>query len=39
MIPEEREWRIEGIEILLEERELGGLEDPDLKLLEWLCTD
>ena len=37
--PEEREWRIELIETLLEERELNGLEEPDLELLEWLCTD
>ena len=36
---EEREWRLEVIEMLLEERELGNLEEPDLELLEWLCTD
>ena len=39
MIPEEREWRIELIELLLEERELGDLEDHDLELLEWLCAN
>ena len=36
---EMREWRLEVIELLLEERELGDLEEPDLELLEWLCTD
>ena len=36
---EKREWRLEVIELLLEERELGNLEEPDLELLEWLCTD
>ena len=36
---EEREWRIELLELLLLEKEQEGLEDSDLEWLEWLCTD
>jgi hypothetical protein len=38
-VEEEREWRVELVELLLVEREQGGLEDSDLEWLEWLCTD
>ena len=35
----EREWRVELIELLLIERDQGGLDEDDLELLEWLCTN
>ena len=36
---EEREWRLDMGELLLEERQLGSLEEPDLDLLDGLCAD
>ena len=38
-VKEERQWRVEVVELILLEREQEGLEDSDLELLEWLCTD
>ena len=38
-VNEEREWRVELLQLLLLEREQEGLEDSDLEWLEWLCTD
>ena len=38
-VDEERQWRLELLELLILEREQEGLEDKDLEWLEWLCTD
>ena len=38
-VDEERQWRVELVELLLLEREQERLEDEDLEWLEWLCTD
>ena len=38
-VDDDRRWRVELVQILLEAREEEELEDPDLELLEWLCTD
>ena len=38
-VKEEKQWRVEVAELILLEREQGGLEDSDLELLEWLWTD
>ena len=38
-VKEERQWRVEVVELLLLAREEEGLEDFDQELLEWLCTD
>ena len=38
-VNEERQWRVELVELFLLEREQDGLEDEDLEWLEWLCTD
>ena len=38
-VNEERQWRVELVELLLLKREQEGLEHEDLEWLEWLCTD
>ena len=38
-VAQERQWRVELVELLLLEREQGGLDKDDLELLDWLCTD
>ena len=38
-VEEERQWRVEVVELILLEREQEGLEDSHLEWLEWLCTD
>ena len=38
-VNEDRRWRVELVEILLQAREKDGMEDSDLELLEWLCID
>ena len=38
-VPEERKWRVELVELFLMEREQEGLDEDDLELLDWLCTD
>ena len=38
-MPEERKWRVELAELILMEREQEGLDEDDLELLDWLCTD
>ena len=36
---EERKWRVELVELILMEREQEGLDEDDLELLDWLCTN
>ena len=38
-VHQERQWRVELVELLLLEREKDGLDEDDLELLDWLCTD
>ena len=38
-VAEERQWRIEPLLHLLEEREAGGLDEEDLEWLDYLCSN
>ena len=37
--PKEDEWKIEVIKILMEERELGNLDESDQELMDYLCCN
>ena len=38
-VAEERQWRVEPLLHLLEEREAGGLDEEDLEWLDYLCSN
>ena len=38
-VAEERQWRVELVELLLLEREEEGLDKDNLELFDWLGTD
>ena len=38
-VAEERQWRVEPVQHLLEEREAGGLDKDDLEWLDYLCSN
>ena len=37
--PPEEEWKIELLTFMLEERELGNLDDDDKQLMEFICSN
>ena len=37
--PEEDQWKIELLQLMMEEREMGRLDDSDQALFEYLCEN